>query len=172
MSSKSLRPVVILIVGVEASGKSRLSHALCGHLGPCRAFSDYRQFTYKGIADAIDFAAFRETIGLGQNVVLNDVSWVYPDHLRRAREELRDIAPGYGVITVYFENDPRRCLINSKLRNQNLGHDRSYIESRTREYSIPDPLPDDSLVVPVWSPECGERILNEVLATALSVTRR
>ncbi|HEX6983963.1 MAG TPA: hypothetical protein VF170_01240 [Planctomycetaceae bacterium] len=151
------RPVIVLVVGLEASGKSRLGDELCGGRPAWRRYSDFLTERYnRPLRESEKFGPFADWIGRGHNAVLDEVSWCDPQRREEAERELSVIAPAHRLEVIFFENDPAACVANAHRRRHGdpdgLRHDLTWIAARTKSYVIPDPLPPHALVRPVWRP--------------------
>jgi hypothetical protein len=153
-------PTIFLLVGLEGSGKSYYARDLCRRFGPCRAFDDLqrKRREHLPLAEAIDFHKLKESLLRGENCILNEVHWCdHPDRFAAVRAELAALAPAHTQRVIYFENDLEQCVTNIWARAAtDPGRDpvegEKWARHRSSYYVIPDPLPEDAEIRPVYRP--------------------
>lgn len=151
-------PRIVLLVGIEGSGKSGYAAELRRDLEPCVALSDVlRSHWNDPLTASADFPALRAALDRGDSCILDDVVWCEPTRLDDACRELRKLAPDHGLEVVYFENDPEQCARNLAARGtadprRSVAQDLHWMRSRAARYQIPVPLPSDARRRPVYRP--------------------
>ena len=69
-----MQPIIVLLVGLQGSGKSELSETLACELEPCDAFHDFLASTYDGVFNSLRIEELTLSVSRGRNCILNEVT--------------------------------------------------------------------------------------------------
>ena len=108
--------MLTFIVGLPASGKTTLGATLS-----CDVFLD----------EVKSLDQIKEQLHLGKSVVVTDPYLCYKKNQEKAKVEFNN----WPIRWIFFENNPKQCLVNAKLRDKPVNGD---IKIFSRDYFIPD----------------------------------
>jgi len=117
--------MLTLIVGLPASGKTTLGATLS-----CDVFLD----------EVTSLDQIKIPLELGKSVVVTDPHLC----LKKNQEKAKVVFNNWPIRWIYFENNPKQCLVNAKLRDKPVNND---IKIFSKDYFIPD----NCEVLPVYS---------------------
>ena len=130
-------PVLTLVIGLSASGKSTL---LQGYIrAGIPVFDDFMKGSPEGFPNCEHLGQMRRHIAAGRDLVLADICLVRPAFRKEVLHQLA--AADYRVNHICFKNDPRQCIKNSRTRadRQRADHEseKKSIPKFSSEYVIP-----------------------------------
>jgi predicted kinase len=130
---------IILVVGLPGSGKSVFAKELALGLGYVWIDDPSVSFSHEQLVGRL--AALNDR---AKGLSISDPLLCYPHNRQAAAELLQQCCPQATLEWVYFENDPERCLANSKARSGPKTVDQ-FIKEASKVYRPPQ------LAVPVYS---------------------
>lgn len=121
---------ILFIVGLPGSGKTYLANKInMDNNNKYHIIDDPKNFD-------TDIKPF-----LNQDVIITDPNLCFENDRIKAINKIKRFNEQVKIDWIFFENDPKSCLINSELRNRNSTEFRKvdlFIKNFSRFYTIPE----------------------------------
>jgi uridine kinase len=132
---------IILIVGLPGSGKSKLANQI--------NLDNHNKFRI--INDPKNFNEIKKHID--ENLIITDPYLCFEKNRQQAEKLIKKLNPNSKIEWIFFENNPKQCLINSNVRNRAntitfkpIKKVESFIKNFSQYYNPPE----NSLILKVW----------------------
>ena len=127
----------ILVAGLPGSGKTRLGKRLAEEKG---------YLLLDDISTLSDDAnTFLQQFHTATGLVITDPMFCYGKVRDQATEVIRKVFPTATQTWIFFENDPKQCLLNATRRSEHKPVS-LFIDDVSKEYSPPD----NATLIPVY----------------------
>lgn len=131
---------IIFVIGLSASGKSTLINEYC-QKGYCVYDDMFKYFHYTDY-DSKYLKQIVSQIKEKRNIVLSDIMLTKKEVVEKFLENLYFLHPHFSTEFIYFENNPKQCLINSSKRVEKQANNHTneidLISELSNSYYIPD----------------------------------